>query len=124
MALSADALRTALADLPAGSDDAVAAARDVGARVYHFMQENRAGSAIAEIAGHGQWVHLVLAEGDPRHWEIDCLSRDEFRLYPGFGSGGQVAWANVWVRGSNLTVEELVEQVNDVAFRKGELANA
>jgi hypothetical protein len=124
MAISADALRAALADLPATEDDAFARGRRVGARVYRFMQENRAGSAMAEIAEHGQWIHFAVAGGDPRHWEIECLSPDEFRLYPGFESGGQVTWANVWVRESNLTVDELVDQVNDVAFRKDEFANA
>jgi hypothetical protein len=124
MAFSADTLRAALADLPAVEGSYVARGRPVGARLLRFMQEHRAESAIVDITGEGPCILFTVSAGEPRHWEIECLSPDDFRVYPGVTNGDQVAWANVWVRGSNLTVDELIEQLNEIAFRKDEFANA
>jgi hypothetical protein len=115
-----EALRTALAEasLPAESDPG----HGVAARLRAFLEQNRAGSRIIDLDVHGPWVHLTAAEGEPRHWEIECYSPNDFRAYPGYERDGTIVWANIWVRGSNLTVDELVEQLNDVAFRKEENA--
>ena len=120
MPVDVEALRTALAEvsLPADGDHG----KSIAARLRAFLEQNRAGSRIIDLADQGPWVHFATTESEPRHWEIECYSPDGFRIYPGFERGDTITWANVWVRGSNLTVDELVEQLNDVAFRKEENA--
>lgn len=123
MPLEMDALRTALAEVSLPADgDVIQRGKPIAARLRAFLEQNRAGSRIIDVDDHGLWVHFETAEGEPRHWEIECYSPDDFRMYPGFERGDTITWANIWVRGSNLTVDELVEQLNDVAFRKEENA--
>jgi len=123
MPLAVDALRTALAEAELPADgDAIKSGKPIAARLCAFIEEHRGESTIVDLYDAGPWVHFVLAAGEPRYWEIDCLSPNDFRLYPGFERGDVIHWANIWVRGSNLTVDELVEQLNDVAFRKEENA--
>jgi hypothetical protein len=114
MRLDPDALRAALAEVPAGD-----ASPAVAARLCAFIEAHRTGSAIAELYAAGPWVHVVLESGDPRFWEIDCLSPNDFHMYPGFERGDDVVWANIWVR-DNMDVEELVKTINDVAFQNME----
>ena len=123
MSIAVHALRAALAEVSLPADgDVIQRGKPIAARLRTFLEQNRGGSRIIDLDGHGLWVHLATAEGEPRHWEIECYSPDDFRMYPGFERGDTITWANIWVRGSNLTVDELVEQLNDVAFRKEENA--
>jgi hypothetical protein len=125
MPLAAGALRSALAevDLPA-EGDVIQRGKPLAARLCGFIEAHCAGSEIVEVYHWAFNVEFVLRKGD--HFAIECLSPDAFRMYPGFVRGDTVVWANIWVRGSDLTLDELVEQVNDVAFRstKEEFLNA
>ena len=123
MPIAVDALRTALAEVGVPAEGpSLDHGAPIAARLGAFLEQNRAGSSIVELDVHGPWVHVTTAGEEPRHWEVECYSPDDFRLYPGFERGDTITWANIWVRGSNLGVDELVEQLNDVAFRKEENA--
>ncbi len=117
MGLDADALQAALAELPPIDGDFIARAKPVAARLCAFIEANRAGSTIVDLYDWSFNVEFVLGGGELRYWAIECLSPNDFRMYPGFERGDQVTWANVWVR-DNMDVEELVKTINDVAFQQ------
>ncbi len=107
MPLTRDVLCAAFAELPAvEGDDILARGKPVAARLYAVLDAVRAESEIAELDFWGFSVELVLKSGD--QWSIECLSPDAFRMYPGS--------ANIWVRATDMDVDELVRQLNDVAF--------
>jgi len=125
MPIAVDALRAALADVSLPADgDVIQRGKPIAARLCGFIDAHRAGSEIVDVHNWAFNVEFVLKTGD--HFAIECLSPSAFRMYPGFRRGETVVWANVWVRGSDLTLDELVEQVNEVAFRdvKKEFENA
>jgi hypothetical protein len=124
VALSPEALRAALAEVPDIDGDIFARGTPVAARLCAFLEEHRAESSIVDLGARAFSVEFVVAAGEPRYWEIECLSRSDFRMYPGFQREDHIVWANVWIRGSNLTVDELVDQLNEAAFRKDEFENA
>jgi hypothetical protein len=123
--LAADALQAALAevDLPA-EDDVIARGKPIAERLCRFLEASRAESEIVELYSWAFNVEFVLNNGD--YWAIECLSPDEFRMYPGFVRGDTVTWANIWVRDTNMSLDELVKDINNVAFReaKEEFQNA
>jgi hypothetical protein len=113
MRFSVDAFRTALADVPP-IGDAMAQGAALAERLSVLLDAARAESAIVEVHSWAFSVEFVLRNDD--YWAIECLSADAFRMYPGFHRNGAVVWANVWVRDSDLSLDELVEQMNKVAF--------
>jgi hypothetical protein len=116
-ALSPDILRAAFADLPrVEADDLIARGKPVAQRLSAIIDAVREESKIAEVASWAFNVEIVLKNGD--QWAIECLSPEAFRMYP--------AGANSWVRKTDMDVDELVRDINDVAFRtsKEELQNA
>lgn len=116
MALTADALRASLAEVPDNVEgDIIARGTPVATRLCAFLEAHRAGSAIVEVYSWAFNVEFVLKSGE--YWAIECLSPNDFRMYPGFVRGDTVTWANVWVRGTNMSLDELVKDVNGVAFR-------
>ncbi len=117
MALSPKTLRSALADCPPAAGDWVEVGKEVAQRVCAALEAESAASAIVDIHSWAFNVEFVLQNGD--HWAIECLSPNDFRMYPGFQSGDEIVWPNVWVR-DNMTLDELVKNINDVAFRATE----
>ena len=117
MALTADIIRAAFAGLPpVESDDVFERGKPVAARLCAVIDAVREGSEIAEVDFWAFNVQFVLKNGD--QWAIECLSPDAFRMYPG--------GANIWVRETDMDIDELVKIINDVAYRatKEELQNA
>jgi hypothetical protein len=124
MVLAADTLRAAFAELPpVEGDDTFARGKPVAARLCAVIESVLADSEIAEVYFWGFNVEFVLKSGD--HWAIECLSPNAFHMYPGLVRGDTVVWANVWVA-DDMTLDELVKQINDVALRatKKESENA
>lgn len=124
MALSPDSLRTALAGGLSTTGTAMELGKAVAARICGWLEANRAATEIKEVYYWAFNVEFILNNCD--YWAIECLSPDEFRMYPGFVRGDTVTWANIWVRDTDMSLDELVKDINDVAFRAGkeELANA
>jgi hypothetical protein len=122
--LAADSLRGALAEvaLPA-QGDVIQLGKPIAEALFRVLESSRAESQIVEVSRWAFNVEFVLKNGD--YWAIECLSPDEFRMYPGFVRGDTVTWANIWVR-DNMSLEELVKSINDVAFKeaKEEFQNA
>jgi hypothetical protein len=117
MVLAADTVRAAFADLPpVEGDDIFARGKPVAARLCAVIESALADSQIAEVGFWAFNVQLDLKNGDD--WTIECLSPDAFRMYPG--------GANIWVRPTDMDIDELVKTINDVAFRttKEESQNA
>ena len=90
----------------------------VAARVCNWLEENRAATEIEEVHYWAFNVEFVLKNGD--YWAIECLSPEEFRMYPGFVRDDTVTWANIWVRDTNISQDELVKDINDVASQASE----
>jgi hypothetical protein len=125
MALTTDMLRAAFADLPPSEgDDVIARGKPVAARLCAALESALSDSAAEDIHYWALNVEFSVRNGD--HWTIECLSPDAFRMYPGFERGGVITWANVWVRGTDMDLDELVKDINVVAYRatKEELQNA
>jgi hypothetical protein len=122
--LAAEALQAALAEVAIPADgDVIARSKPVAEKLCRVLEAGRAESEIVELHFWAFNVEFVLKNGD--YWAIECLSPDEFRMYPGFVRGDTVTWANVWVR-DNMSLDELVKSINDVAFKeaKEEFQNA
>ena len=125
MPITVDALRAALADVDrSAGDDVYQRGKATAVRLCNVIEANRTESEIVEIHNWAFNIELVLKNGE--YWAIECLSPTAFRMYPGVRTDDTVAWANVWVRKSDLTLDELVEWVNDIGFRgvKKEFENA
>ena len=117
MALTADIVRAAFAGLPpVESDDVFERGKQVAARLCAVIDAVREGSEIADVGFWAFNVQIILKNGD--QWTIECLSRDAFRMYPD--------GANIWVRQTDMDIDELVKDINDVAYRttKEEFENA
>jgi hypothetical protein len=118
MPIAVEAVRAALASVDRSADDDVfQGGKATALRLCNVIEANQAGSEIAEVHNWAFHVEFVLKNGE--YWAIECLSPTAFRMYPGVRTGDTVAWANVWVRGSDLTLGELVEWVNQGPPRRG-----
>ena len=124
MVLAADTVRAAFADLPPADADIVARGSPVAERLCALIETALPESEIADLHCRAYNVEFVLRSGD--YWAIECLSPDAFRMYPGFVRGDTVTWANVWVRETDMNLDELVGDINNLAFRaaKKEFENA
>ena len=114
MALSSNSLRHALDGGLPSSGDAMELGKAVAARVCGWLEASRAESGMKEVRHWAYNVEFVLRNGD--YWAIECLSSTDFRMYPGFVRGDTVTWANIWVRDTNMSLDELVKDINNVAF--------
>ena len=109
MLIAVDALRAALAELNLPDEgDIFVVGKPVAARLGSFLDAVRADSEIAEVTAWAFNVEIVLRNGET--WSIECLSPVAFRMYP--------AGANIWVRKTNMDLDELVGEINSVAARK------
>jgi hypothetical protein len=108
MPIALNAVRAALGEIDhSAEDDAYQRGKATAARLCGVIEANRAESEIAEIHNWAFNIELVLKNGD--QWSIECLSPAAFRMYPG--------GANIWVRETDMDVDELVKDINEVAFR-------
>ena len=117
MALSSNSLRHALDGGLPSCGDAMELGKAVAARVCGWLQASRAESEMKEVYHWASNVEFVLRNGD--YWAIECLSPTDFRMYPGLVRGETVTWANIWVRDTDMSLDELVADINHVAFRAG-----
>jgi len=123
MVVAPETLRAVFADGLPGVGGSMETGKLLAQKVCEWLEASRAGSEIVELYFWAFNVEFVLKNGD--YWAIECLSPDEFRMYPGFVRGDTVTWANIWVR-DNMSLDELVKNINDVAFgvTKEEFQNA
>ena len=123
MAFSRNSLQAVLEAGDPPSGDAMAVGTAIAERLCRWLEKRRAATEIEEVYCWAFNVEFVLKNGD--HWTIECLSPEEFRMYPGFVRGDTVVWANVWVR-DNMQLDELVKWINDAVFKvdKKEFENA
>ncbi len=123
MTLAPEALQAVLADGLQSDADSTETDKPLARRVGEWLEANQSGSEIVELYTWGLNVEFVLRNGE--YWAIECLSPSAFRMYPGFVRGDTVTWPNIWVR-DDLSLEELVKNINEVAFRtaKEEFQNA
>ncbi len=124
MVLAADTLRAAFAELPPVEGDMVAVGSPIAARLRAVIETALPESEIVDVYHWAFNVEFVLKNGD--YWAIECLSPDAFRMYPELVRGDAIVWANIWVRETDMDLDELVKDINDVAFRstKKETENA
>ena len=123
MVVVPETLRAVFADGLPGVAGSMEMGKALAQKVCDWLEANRAGSEIVDLYAWAFNVEFVLKNGD--YWAIECLSPDEFRMYPGFVRGDTVTWANIWVA-DNMSLDELVKNINDVAFgvTKEEFQNA